>query len=71
MTVPEALMIEPTETESRETIDRFIAAMRQIAEEIARNAETLHNAPFTMPVTRVDEVKAARELDVNFTKRGS
>ncbi len=54
MTVPEALMIEPTETESRETIDRFIAAMRQIAEEIARNAETLHNAPFTMPVTRVD-----------------
>ena len=69
MTVPEALMIEPTETESRETLDRFIAAMRQIAEEITRNAETLHNAPFTMPVTRVDEVKAARELDVNFVKR--
>jgi glycine dehydrogenase subunit 2 len=69
LTVPEALMIEPTETESRETLDRFIAAMRQIAEEIARNAETLHNAPFTMPVTRVDEVKAARELDVNFGKR--
>ncbi|MCX6911158.1 MAG: aminomethyl-transferring glycine dehydrogenase subunit GcvPB, partial [Verrucomicrobia bacterium] len=69
MTVPEALMIEPTETESRETLDRFIAAMRQIAEEITANAETLHNAPFTMPVTRVDEVKAARELDVNFVKR--
>ena len=71
MTVPEALMIEPTETESRETLDRFIAAMRQIAEEITRNAETLHNAPFTMPVTRVDEVKAARELDVSFTRRDS
>ncbi|MCX6900619.1 MAG: aminomethyl-transferring glycine dehydrogenase subunit GcvPB [Verrucomicrobia bacterium] len=69
MTVPEALMIEPTETESRETLDRFIAAMRQIAEEITTNAEMLHNAPFTMPVTRVDEVKAARELDVNFVKR--
>ncbi|MBI5819673.1 MAG: aminomethyl-transferring glycine dehydrogenase subunit GcvPB [Verrucomicrobia bacterium] len=69
MTVPEALMIEPTETESRETLNRFISAMRQIAEEIAHNPETLHNAPFTMPVTRVDEVKAARELDVNFVKR--
>jgi len=71
MTVPEALMIEPTETESRETLDRFIAAMRQIAEEITTNAETLHNAPFTMPVTRVDEVKAARELDVNFVRRNA
>jgi len=71
LTVPEALMIEPTETESRETLDRFIAAMRQIAEEITANAETLHNAPFTMPVTRVDEVKAAQELDVNFVKRNA
>jgi glycine dehydrogenase subunit 2 len=71
LTVPEALMIEPTETESRETLDRFIAAMRQIAGEIAANAETLHNAPFTMPVTRVDEVKAARELDVSFVKRNA
>jgi glycine dehydrogenase subunit 2 len=71
LTVPEALMIEPTETESREMLDRFIAAMRQIAGEIAANAETLHNAPFTMPVTRVDEVKAARELDVSFVKRNA
>ncbi|MBI5685578.1 MAG: aminomethyl-transferring glycine dehydrogenase subunit GcvPB [Verrucomicrobia bacterium] len=71
MTVPEALMIEPTETESRETLDRFIAAMRQIAGEITQNADSLHNAPFTMPVTRVDEVKAARELDVNFVKRNA
>jgi glycine dehydrogenase subunit 2 len=71
LTVPEALMIEPTETESREMLDRFIAAMRQIAGEVAANAETLHNAPFTMPVTRVDEVKAARELDVSFVKRNA
>ena len=69
LTVPEALMIEPTETESRRTLDRFIVAMRQIAEEIERDAATLHRAPFTMPVKRVDEVKAARELDVNYVKR--
>ncbi|MBI5396496.1 MAG: aminomethyl-transferring glycine dehydrogenase subunit GcvPB [Verrucomicrobia bacterium] len=69
LTVPEALMIEPTETESRRTLDRFIAAMRQIAEESERDAATLHRAPFTMPVRRVDEVKAARELDVNYVKR--
>jgi len=69
LTVPEALMIEPTETESRRTLDRFIAVMRQIAEEIGRDAATLQRAPFTMPVKRVDEVKAARELDVNYGQR--
>jgi glycine dehydrogenase subunit 2 len=69
LTVPEALMIEPTETESRRTLDRFIAAMRQIAEETARDAAALERAPFTMPVKRVDEVKAARELDVKYVQR--
>ena len=71
LTVSEALMIEPTETESRRTLDRFIAVMRQIAEEIGRDAATLQRAPFTMPVKRVDEVKAARELDVNYGKRNA
>ena len=68
LTVPEAMMIEPTETESRQTLDKFIHAMRQIAEEIAHDPEKTAHAPFTMPVKRVDEVKAARELDVNFKK---
>ncbi len=71
LTVPEALMIEPTETESQRTLDRFIAVMRQIAEEIERDAAMLRRAPFTMPVKRVDEVKAARDLDVNYGKRNA
>ena len=55
--VPEALMIEPTETESRETLDSFAQALRQIA---AEDPEFLHDAPHTTPVSRVDEVKAAK-----------
>jgi glycine dehydrogenase subunit 2 len=55
--VPEALMIEPTETESRETLDAFAQALRQIA---AEAPEFLHDAPHTTPVSRVDEVKAAK-----------
>jgi glycine dehydrogenase subunit 2 len=59
-----ALMIEPTETESRKTLDRFIEVMRQIANEIRTEPQTVANAPHTMPVQRLDEVKAARQLDV-------
>ena len=55
--VPEALMIEPTETESRETLDAFARALRQIATE---DPEFLHDAPHTTPVSRLDEVKAAK-----------
>jgi glycine dehydrogenase subunit 2 len=55
--VPEALMVEPTETESRETLDAFAQALRQIATE---DPEFLHDAPHTTPVSRVDEVKAAK-----------
>ena len=55
--VPEALMIEPTETESRETLDAFAQALRQIASE---DPDFLHDAPHTTPVSRVDEVKAAK-----------
>ena len=58
--VPEALMIEPTECESRETLDAFIAAMNEIAGEAATSPEILHEAPVTTPVGRLDEVRAAR-----------
>jgi glycine dehydrogenase subunit 2 len=60
--VPEALMIEPTETESKDTLDAFADALIQIAEEAHSNPELLHNAPHYTPVSRLDEVKAAREL---------
>ena len=62
-----ALMIEPTETESRSTLDRFIEAMRQVAQEIRTDPEKVKGAPHTMPVCRLDEVKAARELDIVFS----
>jgi len=60
--VPEALMIEPTETENKQTLDAFIDAMHAIAQEARDNPELLHGAPFNTPVLRCDEVKAAREL---------
>ncbi len=60
--VPEALMIEPTETESRETLDGFVEAMQRIAEEAHRDPELLHSAPHSTPVRRVDEVLAAKQL---------
>ena len=62
--VEEALMIEPTETESKETLDRFAEAMRRIAEEARRDPELVRRAPVTTPVGRVDEGQAARRLDV-------
>ena len=60
--VPEALMIEPTETESKETMDAFVDAMLQIAEEARTDPELLHTAPHNAPTSRLDEVKAARDL---------
>ncbi|HVP19090.1 MAG TPA: aminomethyl-transferring glycine dehydrogenase subunit GcvPB, partial [Spirochaetia bacterium] len=62
--VPEALMIEPTETESLETLDRFADTLLRIAEEAAAHPELLHEAPHSSPVRRLDEVRAARELKV-------
>ncbi len=59
--VPEALMIEPTETESKANMDRFIAVMRQIAREAIETPDVLHNAPTNAPVRRLDEVRAARK----------
>jgi len=62
--VPECLLIEPTETESKEMLDGFVAAMVAIAEEAGGDAERLHGAPYTTPVRRLDDVKAAKELDL-------
>jgi glycine dehydrogenase subunit 2 len=58
--VSEALMIEPTETESKETLDAFAEAMLEIVKEARENPEVLHQAPHTAPVNRLDEVGAAR-----------
>ncbi|ADJ27537.1 aminomethyl-transferring glycine dehydrogenase subunit GcvPB [Nitrosococcus watsonii] len=62
--VPECLLIEPAETESKQTLDAFVAAMEQIAKEAQENPELLKQAPHTLPVRRLDEVKAAKELDL-------
>jgi glycine dehydrogenase subunit 2 len=59
--VPEALMIEPTETEGKRTLDIFIQAMRDIAREAVETPELLHEAPTRAPVRRLDEVRAARQ----------
>jgi len=67
--VKECIMIEPTETESRQTLDSFIMAMNKISVEIKENPEQMKNAPFDMPIQRVDEVKAARDLDIRFVKK--
>jgi glycine dehydrogenase subunit 2 len=60
--VHESLMIEPTETESKENLDAFVEAMIKIAEEAKHNPEVLKNAPHNTPFGRLDEVKAAKEL---------
>jgi glycine dehydrogenase subunit 2 len=62
--VKEAIMIEPTETESKATLDAFIAAMKEAAELAGKNPEALLQSPETMPVTRLDETRAAREINV-------
>ncbi|MGO8685178.1 MAG: aminomethyl-transferring glycine dehydrogenase subunit GcvPB [Thermoleophilia bacterium] len=58
--VPEALMVEPTETESKESLDLLVAALRAVAEEAKTDPQLLRDAPRTMPVRRLDEVGAAR-----------
>jgi glycine dehydrogenase subunit 2 len=58
LVVPEALMIEPTETESRETLEAFAEALRAI---VAEPAETLKQAPHELAISRPDEVRAARQ----------
>ena len=62
----EALMIEPTETESKETLDDFIAVMKQIAEEAKADPQLLKTAPHDTPVRRMDDVKAVKEPKFTF-----
>ena len=62
--VPECLLIEPTETEDRDTLDGFIEALCAIREEARNSPEVVNTAPHTMPVRRLDDVRAARELDL-------
>lgn len=64
--VPEAMMIEPTETENKESLDRFITAMKCIFQEIVQNPTLVHDAPHQQPVGRIDEVSAAREPNLHW-----
>ncbi len=66
--VSEALMIEPTDSESKETLDRFIDTMKQIRREADESPEVLKLAPHNTPVRRLDEVKAIKELNVKWKK---
>ena len=66
LVVPEALMIEPTETETKERLDEFVDAMRSIAEEAVNDPDVLKSAPLTRPVRRLDEVKAAKHPVVRY-----
>ncbi len=65
--IPDAIMIEPTETETRETLDEFCRAMIEIAEQAKTDPEALHRAPVTTPVSRLDEVAAAKNMELVFT----
>jgi glycine dehydrogenase subunit 2 len=65
--VHEAMMIEPTETETRETLDYFISVMKQIAEESHTNPEIVKTAPHTTPVGRLDQALAARKPNLRWT----
>ena len=66
LVVPEALMIEPTETEAKETLDAFAAAMQQIAREAREEPEVIRAAPHGRPIGRLDEVRAARQPVVRY-----
>jgi len=64
--VPECFLIEPTESEAIDALDSFIDAMVQIQQEAEENPDMLKTAPHTMPVRRLDDVRAARELDISY-----
>lgn len=68
--VHEALMIEPTESETKETLDEFVDVMLKIDREADENPELVRNAPHTTPVRRLDEAAAARTLNISYFKRG-
>jgi len=62
--VPECLLIEPTETESKETLDEFVEVMGALIKLAAEDPQAMKDAPITTPVRRLDDVKAAKELDI-------
>jgi len=62
--VPEAIMVEPTETENKETLDQFCDALITLTDLVESNPEALTTAPVTLPVTRLDETKAARSMEL-------
>lgn len=64
--VPECLLVEPTETEAKEELDAFVDAMLAIKNEAANEPEKVKQAPHTMPVKRLDDVKAAKDLDIAY-----
>jgi glycine dehydrogenase subunit 2 len=66
LVVEEALMVEPTETETRESLDAFAAALRTAHREAHEDPDLLHEAPVTTPVRRLDEAKAARHLKLRW-----
>jgi glycine dehydrogenase subunit 2 len=66
LTVEEALLIEPTETESLETLDAFVEAMRCIVDEARHDPDLLHSAPHSSPVRRLDEATAARQPNLRW-----
>jgi glycine dehydrogenase subunit 2 len=66
LVVPEAMMIEPTETESKQTLDEFVAIMKDIDRETKESPDTVRNAPHTTPVGRLDEALAARKPNLRF-----
>ncbi len=66
LVVEEAMMMEPTETETKETLEAFAAALLQVAGEAATDPELLHEAPVTTPVRRLDEARAARHLKLRW-----
>lgn len=66
LVVEEAMMVEPTETETRESLDGLAEALRQAHREAHDDPELLHDAPVTTPVRRLDEARAARHLKVRW-----
>ena len=64
--VPEAIMIEPTETETKETLDEFAEKMNYLSDNIENKLDYFHDAPYLTPVKRLNETKANRELDVKW-----
>src|SRR5688572_2475383 len=67
--VPECLLIEPTETEAKEELDGFIEAMIAIQREAEQDPTKVKGAPYTLPVRRLDDVRAAKQLDLTYQKR--